>query len=184
MKFIKTEIEGVWLIEPVRHGDSRGYFSETYRRDEFTAATGADPDWVQENESESCRGVVRGLHFQAGEASQAKLVRVAEGSIVDVAVDLRPGSATYGRYVSFELSHENGLQLYIPRGFAHGFEVLSDRARFLYKVDNYYCPEAKRTLRFDDATVGVAWRTPADRMILSPKDMKGVSLEELPNPYA
>lgn len=179
MKFTPTEIEGVWLIEPVRHADSRGYFCETFRSDEFRAATGIEPDFVQENESESCFGVVRGLHFQAGDAAQAKLVRVAAGTIVDVAVDLRPGSSTFGKYIAVELSHENGRQLYIPRGFAHGFAVLSPRARFLYKVDNYYCPAAERTLRFDDPAVAVKWPVKSDKMILSPKDMKGLSLTEL-----
>lgn len=184
MKFTALELPGVWLIEPVRHRDARGYFCETFRADEFASATGLHINFVQENESESVRGTVRGLHFQAGASSQAKLVRVCRGKIVDVAVDLRRDSPTFGRHVAVELSDDNGLQLFVPRGFAHGFAVLSDTARFLYKVDNYYCPEAERTLRFDDATVGVAWRTPADRMILSPKDIKGVSLEELPNPYA
>lgn len=179
MKFTATDIEGVWLMEPVRHADSRGYFCETYRSDEFRAATGIDPVFVQENESESSYGVVRGLHFQAGAAAQAKLVRVALGTIVDVAVDLRRGSPTFGRHIAVELSHENGLQLYIPRGFAHGFAVLSPRARFLYKVDNYYCPEAERTLRFDDPAVGVKWPLEAQKMILSPKDLRGVSLAEL-----
>lgn len=176
MTFTETEIKGVWLIDTVRHQDSRGYFCETFRRDLFEAATGLHTDFVQENESESVRGVVRGLHYQAGDAAQAKLVRVAEGTIMDVAVDLRPGSATYGKYVSVELSHENGRQLYIPRGFAHGFAVLSERARFLYKVDNFYCPQAERTLRFDDPTIAVAWPIPREAMILSPKDLQGLPL--------
>lgn len=179
MKFTPTYIDGVWLIDTERHTDARGYFCETFRRDIFETATGLSVDFVQENESESVRGVVRGLHFQAGAASQAKLVRVASGSIVDVAVDLRTGSPTFGRWIGVELSHDNGRQLFIPRGFAHGFAVLSDYARFLYKVDNYYCPQAERTLRFDDASVGVEWPFGREAMVLSAKDLQGKSLADL-----
>lgn len=179
MTFTPTFIDGVWIITPVRHADARGYFSETFRKNEFEAATGLSIDFVQENESESAHGVVRGLHFQAGDAAQAKLVRVAEGRIVDVAVDLRHGSPTFGRHVCVELSHENGRQLFIPRGFAHGFAVLSDRARFLYKVDNYYCPQAERTLLFDDAALAIEWPIPRAEMILSPKDLRGLPLAEI-----
>lgn len=178
MKFIPTDIEGVVIIEPIRHHDARGYFSETFRADEFDAAMGRHVDFVQENESLSTRGVVRGLHFQKGAASQAKLVRVSEGRIIDVAVDLRRSSPTYGRHICVELSDENGRQLFIPRGFAHGFAVLSEQARFQYKVDNYYCPQSERTLRLDDATVAVEWPFEASEMILSPKDAAGVSWEE------
>ncbi|MDE6611785.1 MAG: dTDP-4-dehydrorhamnose 3,5-epimerase [Muribaculaceae bacterium] len=181
MKFSTTELEGVWLIEPERHRDRRGYFCETFRADLFEAATGVRPCFVQENESQSCRNVVRGLHYQAGDAAQAKLVRVSEGAIVDVAVDLRPGSPTYGRHICVELSEENGRQLYIPRGFAHGFAVLSESARFQYKTDNYYCPEAERTIRPDDATIGVAWPIPKADMILSEKDLAGKTLKEINN---
>lgn len=178
MKFIPTDIEGVVIIEPIRHHDARGYFCETFRADEFDAAMGRHVDFVQENESLSTRGVVRGLHFQKGEASQAKLVRVSEGRIIDVAVDLRRSSPTFGRHICVELSDKNGRQLFIPRGFAHGFAVLSEQARFQYKVDNYYCPQAERTLRLDDATVAVEWPFDASEMILSPKDAAGVSWEE------
>lgn len=178
MKFEKTDIEGVWLIHTERHRDVRGYFAETFRADAFAAATGINPDFVQENESESRRGVVRGLHFQRGEHAQAKLVRVAEGAIWDVAVDLRPGSPTYGRYVAYELSQDNGRQLFIPRGFAHGFAVLSSTARFLYKVDNYYCPQSEGSVRFDDPALGVQWPLTPQEMILSPKDLAAPLLKD------
>jgi len=173
MKFTPMPLPGVWLIEPVRHGDARGYFCETFRTDNFEAATGIRAAFVQDNESMSHRGVVRGLHYQAGEASQAKLVRVTVGEIVDVAVDLRRSSPTFGKYITALLSAENGHQLYIPRGFAHGFAVLSETAQFQYKVDNYYCPEAERSLRFDDPAVGVEWPIAKKDMILSPKDLAG-----------
>lgn len=173
MKFTATEIPDVWLIEPVRHYDKRGYFCETFRRDEFERAIGHTVDFVQENESLSHHGVVRGLHYQAGGASQAKLVRVSEGRIIDVAVDLRQSSPTFGRHVSVELSSDNGRMLFIPRGFAHGFAVLSDTARFSYKVDNYYCPQAERTLRLDDPAVGVEWPFGRTGMLLSDKDAAG-----------
>ena len=173
MKYTPLALEGVWLIEPQRHGDSRGYFCETFRADSFEAATGIRPNFVQDNESVSRRGVVRGLHYQAGEASQAKLVRVTSGCIVDVAVDLRRSSPTFGRHICVELSADNGCQLYIPRGFAHGFAVLSESAQFQYKVDNYYNPAAERSLRFDDPTVGVEWPVAESDMILSAKDLAG-----------
>lgn len=173
MKYTPLALEGVWLIEPQRHGDSRGYFCETFRADSFEAATGIRPNFVQDNESVSRRGVVRGLHYQAGEASQAKLVRVTSGCIVDVAVDLRRSSPTFGRHICVELSADNGCQLYIPRGFAHGFAVLSESAQFQYKVDNYYNPAEERSLRFDDPTVGVEWPVAEPDMILSAKDLAG-----------
>lgn len=171
MNFTETDIPGVWIIDPERHGDARGYFSETFRADLFEQATGLRPDFVQDNESRSGKGVLRGLHWQAEPHSQAKLVRVVEGAIVDVAVDLRPGSKTFGRHVMVELSADNGRQLFIPRGFAHGFLVLSDNARFLYKTDNYYCPAAERSLRFNDPTLGIKWPLPESELHLSPKDL-------------
>lgn len=179
MKFTALELPGVWLIEPVRHRDARGYFCETFRADEFASATGLHIDFVQENESESVRGTVRGLHFQAGASSQAKLVRVCRGKIVDVAVDLRRDSPTFGRHVAVELSDDNGLQLFVPRGFAHGFAVLSDTARFLYKVDNYYDPSSERTLLLDDPALCIDWPVDRDKMILSPKDAAGLPLSEI-----
>jgi len=179
LTFIPTPFEGLWLIDAPRFTDARGYFSETFRADSFAAATGMAPVFVQDNESLSCRGVVRGLHFQTGEASQAKLVRVVEGVIVDVAVDLRRSSPTFGRHFAVELSADNGRQLFVPRGFAHGFAVLSERARFLYKVDNYYNPAAERSIRFDDPALAIEWPVaPADRL-LSPKDLAAPSFAEI-----
>lgn len=173
MNFTATEFEGVWIIDPERHTDPRGYFCETYRADLFEKATGIRPDFVQDNESESVRGVVRGLHYQAGPYAQAKLVRVVHGEILDVALDLRKKSPTFGRHLAVRLSAENGRQVYIPRGFAHGFAVLSDRARFLYKTDNYYCPQAERTILFNDTTLAIDWQVPLTQMLLSPKDLAG-----------
>lgn len=175
MKFTAAPLKDVWIIDPVRHADARGYFCEVFRKDEFEQAVGRLVDFVQENESFSTCGVVRGLHFQAGDASQAKLVRVSEGCIVDVAVDMRRSSPTFGRYIAVELSSDNGRQLFIPRGFAHGFAVTSDAARFQYKVDNYYCPSAERTLRPDDPFVAVQWPFDLADAILSPKDTAGVT---------
>ncbi len=177
MEFIKTDITGVWIMEPRRHADARGYFCETFRRDLFESHIGK-VDFVQENESMSVRGVVRGLHFQAPPFTQAKLVRVSEGRVLDVAVDLRPGSATFGRHIAVELSGESGRQLYVPRGFAHGFAVLSERARFQYKVDEYYHPEAEGAIRCVDPDLGIDWRIPAGEMILSPKDLSAKTYAE------
>lgn len=178
MEFVSTEIEGVWIIEPRRFGDARGYFMESFKLEEFQSVVGP-VQFVQDNESMSRRGVLRGLHFQKGEWSQAKLVRVSQGAVLDVAVDLRGGSPTFGRHVAVELSQENGRQLFIPRGFAHGFVVLSDVAQFQYKVDNVYAPQAEATLRFDDPALGIDWRLDADQLLLSEKDLRGISLSEI-----
>lgn len=178
MTFTELEIAGVWLIEPRRWGDSRGYFMETWKREEFEAHVGA-VTFVQDNESMSGHGVVRGLHFQRGRMSQAKLVRVSQGEVVDVAVDLRPGSPTYGRHVAVTLSGENARQLFVPRGFAHGFMVTGECARFQYKVDNVYAPEAEATLLFDDPALGIEWPLPAAEMLLSDKDRLGLPLSEI-----
>lgn len=178
MKFTQLSIPGVWLVEPVRYGDARGYFMESFKLEEFRAHVG-DITFVQDNESMSGRGVLRGLHFQKGEFSQAKLVRVSQGTVVDVAVDLRGGSPTFGQHVAVELSQENACQLFIPRGFAHGFVVLSETAQFQYKVDNIYAPQTEATLRFDDPALGIDWRLPHSELLLSPKDLKGVSLSEI-----
>lgn len=178
MNFLKTEIDGVWIIEPKRFGDARGYFMESFKLDEFRSTVG-EVRFVQDNESMSHRGVLRGLHFQKGEWSQAKLVRVSRGAVIDVAVDLRGGSPTFGRHVAVELSQENARQLFIPRGFAHGFVVLSEVAQFQYKVDNVYAPQAEATLRFDDPALGIDWRLPADQLLLSEKDSRGLSLAEI-----
>lgn len=178
MKFTQLSIPGVWLIEPVRHGDARGYFMESFKLSEFRDHVG-EVTFVQDNESVSSRGVLRGLHFQKGEFSQAKLVRVSQGAVMDVAVDLRHASPTFGRYVAVELTQENGCQLFIPRGFAHGFVVLSDTAQFQYKVDNIYAPHSEATLRFDDPAVGIQWPLPADELLLSPKDLNGLPLSAI-----
>lgn len=178
MKYTQLEIPGVWLIEPRRFGDDRGYFMESFKLAEFREHVG-DITFVQDNESFSSRGVLRGLHFQKGEFSQAKLVRASQGRIVDVVVDLRGDSPTFGRHVAVELSAENALQLFMPRGMAHGFVVLSDVAQFQYKVDNVYAPQSEATLRFDDPALGIEWPLPASELILSPKDLKGLPLSEI-----
>ena len=166
MKISRTDIEGVLILEPEVFGDARGYFFESFSRRRFEEAAGA-VDFVQDNESKSCYGVIRGLHFQRGEAAQAKLVRVVSGTVLDVAVDIRRGSPTFGRHVAAELSGENRRQLFIPRGFAHGFAVLSGEAVFQYKCDNYY-----------DSALGIDWRLPADAVVLSEKDRRRPTLAE------
>lgn len=182
MKFIEQHIKGVWVIEPERFGDKRGYFSEVFKQGEFDDHVG-HVDFIQDNESFSSQGVLRGLHFQRGEFSQAKLVRVSQGTVLDVAVDLRAGSPTRGEHVAVELSSDTGRQLFIPRGFAHGFVVLSDVAQFQYKVDNIYAPQSEATLRFDDSALGIDWRITPEEMLLSEKDLLGLSLEELTPDY-
>lgn len=178
MNFIEQYIKGVWIIEPERFGDKRGYFSEVFRQADFDDHVG-HVDFVQDNESFSSKGVLRGLHFQRGEFSQAKLVRVSQGTVLDVAVDLRCGSPTWGKSIAVELSAENGRQLFIPRGFAHGFVVLSDVAQFQYKVDNIYAPQSEATLRFDDPALSIDWLISPDEMLLSDKDLRGMSLNEM-----
>lgn len=179
MNYIKTEIEGVYIIEPKRFGDARGYFMETFKLQEFRENVQSDIEFVQCNESQSTHGVLRGLHFQRGEFSQAKLVRVSQGCVLDIAVDIRPGSPTFGKYVAVELSHENARMLFIPRHFAHGFLVLSDTAQFQYMVDNIYAPQSEATLRFDDPEISINWPIAASELNLSPKDLKGLSLSDL-----
>lgn len=169
MNFIKTAIDGVYIIEPRVFTDERGYFFESYSRAAFEAA-GLHYDFVQDNQSKSSYGTVRGLHFQKGEHAQAKLVRVLEGTVLDVAVDLRRASPTYGQHVAVELSAENNRQLMIPRGFAHGFSVLSETAVFAYKCDNLYCKESEGGIRFDDPTLAIDWRIDMSRALTSEKD--------------
>ena len=178
MDFIEQDIKGVWVIDPKRFGDKRGYFSEVFKQADFDAHVG-HVDFVQDNESFSSKGVLRGLHFQRGEFSQAKLVRVSQGTVLVVAVDLRNGSPTWGKHVAVVLSAETGRQLFIPRGFAHGFVVLSDVAQFQYKVDNIYAPQSEATLRFDDPALSIDWLIAPDDMLLSDKDLKGCSLDEM-----
>ena len=178
MEFIEQDIKGVWVIEPQRFGDKRGYFSEVFKQGEFERHVG-HVDFIQDNESLSTKGVLRGLHFQRGESSQAKLVRVSQGAVLDVVVDLRHGSPTWGKSIAVELSAETGRQMFIPRGFAHGFAVLSDVAQFQYKVDNLYDPKSEATLRFDDPALGIDWQIDRADMILSEKDIRGLSLDEM-----
>mgnify|MGYP003303650780 FL=1 len=179
MKIIETEIQGLFIIEPDVYGDSRGYFFESFNKRRFEEQTGINVDFVQDNESRSTYGVVRGLHFQRPPHAQAKLVRVVSGRVLDVAVDLREGSPTYGRHVAVELSGENHRQVFIPKGFAHGFSVLSEEAVFQYKCDDYYAPETEGAVAWDDPDIAIDWRIPADKMILSEKDKKHPRLSEL-----
>jgi len=179
MKIYRTDIEGVLILEPDLFGDARGYFFESFSRQRFEEAAGA-VDFVQDNESKSRYGVVRGLHFQRGEAAQAKLVRVVSGTVLDVAVDIRCGSPTFGRHVAAELSGENHRQLFIPRGFAHGFAVLSDEAVFQYKCDNYYAPGSEGGIAWDDPALAIDWRLPAGEILLSEKDRRHPKLADAP----
>lgn len=178
MKIRTTEIEGVKIIEPDRFGDSRGWFCEVYSLERYRAA-GIDVEFVQDNESFSSKGVIRGLHWQASPHTQAKLVRVTRGAVWDVAVDIRKGSKTYGKHVAVELSAENGRQLFIPRGFAHGFVVLEDNTLFSYKCDNYYSSDADRGMRFDDPALGIEWPKMDIPLTLSEKDMKQPMFAEI-----
>ena len=177
MEYIKTQIEGVFVLEPKVFGDARGYFMETFRQDEFDRMV-SPVTFVQDNESKSTRGVLRGLHYQKGDYSQAKLVRVIQGRVLDVAVDLRKGSPTFLKHVAVELSGENKRQLFVPRGFAHGFVVLSDEAVFCYKVDNIYAPQAECCIRYDDPAIGIEWPLPTEELLLSAKDAQGISVHE------
>ena len=178
MNVIPTGIDGVLILEPRIFGDERGYFFESWNENAFAAA-GISCRFVQDNESKSRFGVLRGLHWQAAPYTQAKLVRVISGSVLDVAVDIRRGSPTYGRHVAVELSGENKRELFIPRGFAHGFAVLSDEALFSYKCDNIYMPSAERGIRFDDPALAIDWRVKPDRWILSPKDTRHPAFSEI-----
>jgi len=179
MQFEKQSIPEVVLIKPKVFGDDRGYFIETFRQDKFEQEIGYQVNFIQDNESKSTKGVLRGLHFQLPPAAQSKLVRVIQGKVLDVAVDIRQGSPTYGQYVTAELSDENKHQLFVPRGFAHGFVVLSETAIFSYKVDNYYSPENDRGLAFDDEQLNIDWQLPKDQLQLSNKDQKQPGLVNL-----
>jgi dTDP-4-dehydrorhamnose 3,5-epimerase len=169
MNIIQTEIDGLVVIEPRVFGDDRGYFFESFNEREFREKVG-DIQFVQDNESKSRYGVLRGLHFQKGEHAQAKLVRVVSGAVLDVAVDLRPGSPTYGKHHAEVLSGENHRQMFIPRGFAHGFSVLSEEVVFQYKCDNFYCPASEGAIAWNDPDLAIDWRIPAEAVILSEKD--------------
>ena len=177
MNVIKTEIEGVLIIEPRVFEDSRGYFFESFNLKEFEDKVG-HVDFVQDNESKSSYGVVRGLHFQRGENAQSKLVRVVSGRVLDVAVDIRPGSPTFGKHVAVELTGENHRQFLLPRGMAHGFSVLSETAVFQYKCDNFYSPQDEGAIAWNDPDLGIDWGLPAKDVILSSKDSNHPSFKE------
>ena len=177
MEYIKTEIDGVYIIEPKVFDDARGYFFEAFKKAEFEEHIGK-VDFVQDNESKSSRGVLRGLHYQRGEYSQAKLVRVIKGTVLDVAVDMRKDSPTFGKHVMVELSDENKRQFFIPRGFAHGFLVMSDEAIFTYKVDNVYAPAYEASVRFDDPQLGINWPMNPAEVLTSKKDLEAKPFSE------
>jgi dTDP-4-dehydrorhamnose 3,5-epimerase len=170
MKVIETGLQDCYVIEPQIHGDHRGYFFESYNQERFVEKTGLHVTFVQDNQSKSNRGVLRGLHFQQGEFAQAKLVRVIQGSVLDVAVDIRPNSPTFGKSFSVELSGENQKQLFVPRGFAHGFSVLEDNTIFSYKCDNYYNKASESGIIYNDPTLNIDWKLNQDEILLSEKD--------------
>ena len=171
MEYIKTEIEGVFIIEPKVFNDARGYFMEAWKQQEFNEHIGK-VDFIQDNESKSSFGVLRGLHYQKGDLSQAKLVCVIKGKVLDVAVDIRKSSPTFGKHVMVELSEENKRQFFIPRGFAHGFLVLSEEAIFTYKVDNPYAPQAETGIRWNDPDLAIEWPIDFSQVQTSEKDLK------------
>lgn len=181
MKYTETKLSGCFILEPAVFEDERGYFFESYNENRLTAILGHNPHFVQDNQSKSQFGVVRGLHRQTGEHAQAKLVRVLEGCVLDVAVDVRPDSPTYGQHVAVELSAENKKQMFVPRGFLHGFAVLSEQAVFSYKCDNNYNKEAEDGVHPLDAQLGIDWQIPVDQMILSQKDQEAQNFAELCN---
>jgi len=181
MHIEKTNLEGCFLIHDTFFGDDRGYFFESFNRNEFLEKTGLAIDFVQDNQSSSEKGVVRGLHFQHGEFAQAKLVRVLQGRVLDVAVDLRKGSATFGEHLVVELSGDSHTQLFIPRGFAHGFAVLSDNAVFFYKCDNFYNKASDRGIIFNDPDLAIDWKLKPEEIRLSEKDKVLPTLKELVN---
>jgi dTDP-4-dehydrorhamnose 3,5-epimerase len=176
MKFTKTKIPEIIIIEPKIFEDSRGYFFESFKKNQLEKFINQKVDFVQDNESKSSYGVLRGLHYQLPPFAQSKLVRVIKGKVLDVAVDIRKGSPTFSKYVAVELSEENKKQIFIPRGFAHGFVTLSKEAIVLYKVDNYYSPECDRSIRFDDQQIGIDWNFPKDELVISDKDKNAPSI--------
>jgi dTDP-4-dehydrorhamnose 3,5-epimerase len=182
MKVTRTAIDGVLILEPKVFGDERGFFLESFNQKSFEDAVGAPVTFVQDNHSRSARGVLRGLHWQHGEHAQGKLVRVVEGSVFDVAVDLRQGSATFGRWVGVDLDAQSHRQLWIPPGLAHGFVVTSERADFLYKATNYYAPHAERSLLWNDPAVGIEWPELGAAPVLSEKDSRAPTLDTLSFP--
>lgn len=180
---IKTDIEDVLIIEPKVFGDARGYFLESFNAKEFAEKTGLNINFVQDNESMSTYGVMRGLHFQRPPYTQSKLVRCVKGAVLDVAVDIRKGSPTYGKHVAVELTEDNHCQFFVPRGFAHGFAVLSETAVFQYKCDNFYAPQADGGISILDDSLGIDWRIPTDKAILSDKDTKHACLKDFDSPF-
>lgn len=178
MQYHKTAIEGVYVLEPKVFNDARGYFFESFRQSDFDANIGGHTEFVQDNESKSSYGVLRGLHYQKGTDSQAKLVRVIKGKVLDVAVDIRKDSPTFGKYVMVELSEDNKKQFFIPRGFAHGFLVLSDEAIFTYKVDNKYAPQSEASIRYDDPDINIQWPIDAKNILTSEKDLNAKWLKD------
>ncbi|EOS05256.1 dTDP-4-dehydrorhamnose 3,5-epimerase [Phocaeicola vulgatus] len=177
MKIIETAIEGVVIIEPRLFKDERGYFFESFSQREFEEKI-RKISFVQDNESKSSYGVLRGLHFQKPPYAQSKLVRVIKGAVLDVAVDIRKGSPTFGKHVAVELTEENHLQLFIPRGFAHGFSILSQEVIFQYKCDNFYAPQSEGALAWDDSDLNINWRIPTNQIILSEKDKHHEKLKD------
>ncbi|EFM02649.1 MAG: dTDP-4-dehydrorhamnose 3,5-epimerase [Hoylesella marshii] len=177
MKFIRTKIDGVFIIEPKVFYDERGYFFEAFKQEEFEQNVGK-VTFIQDNESKSSYGVLRGLHYQKGEYSQAKLVRVIKGRVIDVAVDIRKSSPTFGQYVMVELNDENKRQFFIPKGFAHGFLVLSDEAVFTYKVDAAYAPQAEASIRFNDSDIAIPWPISEKEIMVSQKDLLAGGLRD------
>ncbi len=179
MRVTETKLKECYIIEPTVFGDERGYFFESFNKDKFKELTGIEIEFVQDNESFSTKGVLRGLHFQKGEFAQAKLVRVSQGAVLDIAVDIRKDSPTFGQHFSVELSSENKKQLFVPRGFAHGFIVLSDTVTFLYKCDNLYNKESEGGIIYNDSRLNIDWKLPADEFIISKKDMILPTLSEV-----
>lgn len=182
MNVIETKIPGVVIIEPRLFPDARGYFFESFSKREFEEKVGKI-EFVQDNESKSSYGVLRGLHFQKPPYAQSKLVRVVKGAVLDVAVDIRKGSPTFGQHVAVELTEDNHRQFFIPRGFAHGFAVLTDEVIFQYKCDNFYAPASEGAIAWDDPDLGIDWRVPAEKVILSEKDKKHPRLKEIDSPF-
>ena len=183
MEIIQTPIEGTLIIEPKVFGDARGYFFESFNAREFAEKTGLDVTFVQDNESHSRYGVLRGLHFQLPPYTQSKLVRVVKGRVLDVAVDIRKGSPTYGQHVACELTEDNHRQFFVPKGFAHGFCVLSEDAVFQYKCDRFYAPQADAGISILDASLGIDWGIPMEQAVLSEKDTRHPCLKDFDSPF-
>lgn len=183
MEVIKTAIDGVFIIEPRIFGDARGYFFESFNAKEFAEKTGVHTTFVQDNESMSHYGVLRGLHFQCPPYAQSKLVRVVKGKVLDVAVDIRRGSSSYGQYVAVELSEDNHRQMFLSHGFAHGFAVLSEQVIFQYKCDNFYAPQSEGAIAWNDPDLAIDWQLPQDKVQLSEKDTHHPFLRDIQSPF-